>query len=109
MTRLETGVRLDRTLSILSHRHRRQILFQMHEHGPANGDAFTIADLRTKDVDETQWAVELSHVHLPKLAETGYIEWDRETHTVRRGSEFDEVAPIIAILREHWATHADEH
>lgn len=43
-------------------------------------------------------AVELHHHHLPKLDSHGVIEWDRETRTVSRGPEFDEIRPFLELL-----------
>ena len=38
------------------------------------------------------------HVHLPKLADYGYVEWDRDENRVTRGSRFDEIRPLIELL-----------
>lgn len=40
----------------------------------------------------------LVRTHLPKLAEDGYVEWDPDTGTVRRGPEFDDVVPFLEVL-----------
>lgn len=40
----------------------------------------------------------LYHVHLPKLADHGFIKWDRTTQTVSRGSEFAAVEPLLDLL-----------
>ena len=46
-------------------------------------------------------ATEMHHTHLPRLAEAGYVEWDREDDVLRRGPRFDEVAPLIELLVVH--------
>lgn len=54
---------------------------------------------------------ELTHVHLPKLADAGYIEWDRDAHTVVKGPRFDEIRPLmtaIAPLIDDHAAQADD-
>lgn len=43
----------------------------------------------------------LRHVHLPKLAEMGLIEWDPDPGLVRRGPRYDRVRPLLELLREH--------
>lgn len=43
----------------------------------------------------------LYHVHLPKLAEAAYIEWDADTQTIRRGPNFDEIAPLLQLMADH--------
>lgn len=40
------------------------------------------------------------HVHLPKLAQYGFIEWDREAGLVRKGRRFEELTPILELLAE---------
>jgi len=45
--------------------------------------------------------IELIHVHLPKLDETGYIEWERETQTVSRGPAFEEIEPALRTLSQN--------
>lgn len=49
---------------------------------------------RGSDRLETQ----LRHTHLPKLANHDVIEWDRETMTVSRGTEFDSIEPLVRLL-----------
>ncbi|WP_226480326.1 DUF7344 domain-containing protein [Natrinema amylolyticum] len=42
--------------------------------------------------------LEKHHVHLPKLAEYGFIEWDREDHVVTKGPRFDDVRPLLELV-----------
>lgn len=50
----------------------------------------------------------LHHVHLPKLDDYGFVEWDRETEAVRRGPVFDEVEPLVVELRNRVEDRHDE-
>lgn len=50
----------------------------------------------------------LYHVHLPKLDDYGFVEWDRETESVRRGPVFDEVEPLVEELRNRVDDRHDE-
>ncbi|WP_254544885.1 transcriptional regulator [Halomarina pelagica] len=43
----------------------------------------------------------LNAVHLPKLADYGFIEWDRNTHEVMKGPKFDEIRPLLELLEAH--------
>lgn len=46
-------------------------------------------------------AVELLHVHLPKLSRAGYVAWDDEDGTVSRGPAFGSVRPLLELMAEH--------
>lgn len=37
--------------------------------------------------------------HLPALEEAGYIEWDRESGTISKGPRFDEIEPVLELMR----------
>lgn len=93
------GSKLDRILGILSRRQRRLILVTLRQSGPIHQ-----SDVLLRGPDAEDAEVPLHHVHLPKLEETGYIEWDRETGMLSEGPRFDEIAPIIDLME----TYADE-
>lgn len=38
------------------------------------------------------------HVHLPKLDEHDFIDWDRENNVVTKGSRFEEMKPLLEPL-----------
>ncbi|MFC7140425.1 hypothetical protein ACFQMA_11365 [Halosimplex aquaticum] len=46
-------------------------------------------------------AVRLHHVHLPKLADAGVVEWHRDRDVVTRGARFGDVEPTLAVLAEN--------
>ncbi|WP_436928130.1 DUF7344 domain-containing protein [Halosimplex amylolyticum] len=53
------------------------------------------------DATFTEMRTTLYHVHLPKLAEAGYIAWDRDTNTIRRGPNFDEIGSLLRLMADH--------
>ena len=53
----------------------------------------------TEDPEEIR--VQLIHNHLPKLAEAGYIEWDRDTGEISKGPRFDEIKPLLDLIQNH--------
>jgi GAF domain-containing protein len=62
----------------------------------------TIASLEQQlDCETSQ--MQLYHVHLPKLADFEYINWDREADTISRGPKFSEVKPLVQLLKEYEA------
>lgn len=58
--------------------------------------------------DLEQVKQDLRRAQLPALAKQGFIEWDPVTQTVRRGPNFDEVAPIIKELLEREGALPDD-
>ena len=61
---------------------RRDVVQWLAEHGQ-EADFETLTDAIGDSPDETMTAIRLHHVHLPKLASTGAIEWDKEADTIR--------------------------
>jgi len=92
---------LDRIFDALRHPYRRRILLLVSEHNPRGEDEFGVEDLATEDDDLELLTAELYHRHLPKLAESGYIEWDEDERTIRRGPKFDEIAPLLRLMHDH--------
>jgi len=45
-------------------------------------------------------SVRLRHQHLPKLAEAGYIRWESDPFSVRRGPHFREPAMVVSKMSE---------
>jgi hypothetical protein len=42
--------------------------------------------------------LDLAHRHLPMLADSGFVKWEREPLSARRGPRFDEVAAVFETL-----------
>jgi hypothetical protein len=51
--------------------------------------------------EATDLEVAMYHSHLPKLEEAGLIHWDPEEGVVRRGPDYGDVAPVVAVLLEN--------
>ena len=43
-------------------------------------------------------AAELYHVHLPRLDDQGFVDYDRESDVVTRGERYDEIRPMLELL-----------
>lgn len=90
---------LDQAIDALSNPTRRRLLLSISEYGPH--EDFSLDALATPETDHDQLTVQLYHVHLPKLADAGYVDWDGDVDTVRPGSNFEEVAPVLQLLHHH--------
>jgi len=95
------GDPLNRVFDTLRHPHRRCVLTALAEANPRQGDDFATDELSTGDEDPEQFRTELYHRHLPLLEEAGYVDWDWEADTFRRGPSFEEVAPLVELLRDN--------
>ena len=93
-------VNLDITevFGILKTRPRRVALTVLKRDGGRVSQADVVSRL---DSSTERAAIELTHVHLPKLEGAGYITWDRDAETFSRGPKFDEIEPFIDFFNEH--------
>jgi hypothetical protein len=96
MTQRTVGPSLDATFDVLGDRYRRRLLAALSEREPRHA-----TDPLDAEGDAAEARVEARHIHLPKLAEAGFVEWDRETNELWRGHRFDEVRPLLELLSAH--------
>lgn len=81
---------------------RRQIVDSLLE--SSAGDSLSLPEAANPPAerrDPEELRVELLHVHLPVLAEAGYVEWTREPFAVDRGPNFEEVAVVLEAVESH--------
>ncbi|MBX0348351.1 DUF7344 domain-containing protein [Haloarcula pellucida] len=79
---------------------RRKLLVALLEHNPQDDAPVVIADSESES-DAVDRLVSMHHVHLPKLADYGFIEWNQDTHEVIKGPKFDEIRPLLELLDNH--------
>lgn len=94
---------LDDIFEILSHPVRRRVLTAIARSNPRDDEdeTFSSEDLATDEDQLDAFLTSLHHVHLPKLAEAGFIEWDRESGTITRGPRYEEIEPLIELMMAH--------
>lgn len=61
------------------------------------------------DVDAPPVATQLHHVHLPKLEEMGFIDWNPETSRIVEGPGFDQMRPLLTLLNRHRSVLPDDY
>ena len=90
----------DELLDAVGHVQRRKLLVALLSHNPQDDEPVVIDADESAD-EEFARLVEMQHVHLPKLEEYGLIDWNRETNEVSKGPQFDEIRPLLELLRDH--------
>jgi len=94
----------DQVLSVLAHPYRRELLIALIGHNPQADDDLDPLELLGGNEDPDVTEVELRHVHLPKLEDEGYIQWNTDTGEISKGPNWDEIAPLLELMY----THRDE-
>lgn len=88
---------IDDLLTALSNPQRRELLDSLIADSPpddAEPPGVTVAD-----------EMEMYHIHLPKLADYGLINWDRDTNRVTRGPNFEAAAALLEFLANNDGIH----
>lgn len=98
----DSKLSLDRVLGVLASKYRRRLLVALLEHNPQDDDDPQIPDdVGIADEELDTLMIQMNHVHLPKLEEAGLIEWDRDTDSIRKGPDFDQIRPLLELMRNH--------
>lgn len=99
---------LNESLHVLAHSYRRRILIALTDHNPQTADELNV----TRDNEavsemfesfrrDQKLESELKHIHLPKLADYSYITYDSVTGRIERGPNFDEIVPLLELIRDY--------
>ena len=90
---------LDQVLDLLSCSLRREVLAALQEADPVDAEGVSLADIVPDGATEPPMS--LHHVHLPKLEHAGLVEWDDEAEVIGPGARFEEVEPLVELLRRN--------
>lgn len=80
----------DRYFTALADEQRRDLLLAV-----LNETRYQVENQEQTPLEEE---IRLTHVHLPLLEDAKLIQWDRDTHSITRGSNYEELKPLIEIL-----------
>lgn len=100
MKEIEKLVQFDDALDALADVQRRKLLLSLLDHNPQD-DSPVVIGATESEIEALESLTTMNHVHLPKLAEYGFIEWDRENNEVTKGPEFVEIRPLLELLKDH--------
>lgn len=103
---------LDKCLNLVADRHRRRLIHQLRHGGNGERTIETLVDqlngseqaaAENRPSDRSELAIQVYHNHLPKLAELGVVEYDRERGTVQYRPN-ERVETVLDSLPEEFAT-----
>lgn len=98
MSNSPTEQLLDDHLEAMGHLERRCLLLRLAMNSGAEpGIDFSDLECGGGELDPL---VTMRHVHFPVLEEREFIRWDRENQRVTRGPRFDELEPLLELVRE---------
>lgn len=86
----------DKVMYALTDGHRRQILVELLE---SNSQHVGRERDRREEPGTRRYALVTYHVHLPKLEEQGFVDWNQKQGTVTRGDQFGTVRPVLEALQ----------
>lgn len=96
----ESNAAVDESLDALRDAKRRRLLFTLLEETEDAGSEAR-CDVKFVFDDDENSRIELVHVHLPKLADLGFIDWEMGDRTVEPGARWKEIRPILSVLHDH--------
>ena len=89
----------DEIFEVLADRYRRRLLVALIDRNPMT--VSTRAERNRERSPTADDPIQKRHVHLPKLAGYGFIDWNREQDIVVKGPRFDEIEPVLELLIEN--------
>lgn len=95
---MDSGGGIDAAHEAFRHGYRRRLLAALAgTDGAESEDSLAVL---SGDPGSDIVELELRHIHLPKLAGSGYIRWDRETGEISKGPNWREIEPMVRQFRE---------
>lgn len=91
---------LDEALIALADAHRRRLLTRLVEDSP-RPEVAVLKEMAESRAEVEKPQLRMYHVHLPKLEDWGFVEWDRDDHVVTAGPNFGEIRPVVELLQEY--------
>lgn len=103
MSSYDIRITLNEQMDALVSMERRELLYELQKR-PQDSDILENLEPANGESTETEFEIEMHHVHLPKLEQYGFVDWEPESDTVRRGPRFDDLEPMLDTLSSHRAT-----
>lgn len=96
-------------LNILANDYRRCTLIALSEGTTDEDRSVRLPDnVAIGETGRERQTIELRHCHLPMLADSELIEWNRDHNKIAKGARFDDVEPLLELLVDHSDELPDE-
>lgn len=93
--------KVDKLFEALSNPYRRQLLVALLDHNPQDDRDRDPLNIIADDIEPEVLEIELVHLHLPKLEEMEFINWDRTTNEISKGPNWKEIKPLLTLIYDH--------
>lgn len=84
----------DNVMKLLADSQQGNLLLEVQNHDPEDNSPIYIMASDT-NADPVRHLVAMKHTHLPMLEAYGFINWYKTHHEVTKGSNFDQVEPLL--------------
>lgn len=93
---------LDAALSTVAHGQCRLVLLALLDHNPQTVSRLSIPeDVHPGDEEIEKAEVEMHHIHLPRLEDAGFIEWNKDDRQVMKGPRYADIKPLLEVLTDN--------
>lgn len=92
---------MDEYFEAVANIHRRRLLVALLDHNPQRDEVTVPEDVHEGKQSLEALQIDLYHSHLPRLEEAGFVCWNRDTHQAVQGPKFDEIRPLLELMRDH--------
>ncbi|AGB36776.1 hypothetical protein [Natronococcus occultus] len=100
-TDLSGSLSADEAFELLSDGNRRELLLALLDRDLRVGTDPQLSVDTIVESGNRESELCLYHAHLPKLESVAVIDWQRERDEIRTGRRFDELRPLLELLRDH--------
>lgn len=109
MPNCDPRLSVEDALELLASSRRRRLLRYLLEEDDlvAERDEIAAAIAREDSLDAATLETALAHIHLPKCADVGVIEYDHRSGTARLTPAAEQLAPLLEAVWEQWEEPGD--
>lgn len=97
----DSDATVNESLDALRHPKRRRLLFDLLEQAEGTESAAQCELASVFEYEDEESYIELVHIHLPKLADAGFVNWERGNRSVEPGPRWGDIKPVLSLIYNH--------